>query len=158
MPLPISLPSAPFMFDICSSNIFKKIRIKISLILKRYAISIRVIFLLVDNDNNPSFVVDTNKNRWIDFSTGDRGSILDLYMALFNEDIKVGFVLKRLAKIFSRVLSPMTFSTNPIGKLKSKSKIKPLVLHAVSILSDKILLSYLKFNRKIDLYIAQKIL
>ena len=36
------------------------------------------------NEKTPSFVVYTNKNRWIDFGNGKAGSLIDFGMAYFN--------------------------------------------------------------------------
>ncbi len=59
---------------------------------------------LRQEDKTPSFKVNTILNTWYDFSYGGGGSIIDLLMTMYNDDVSC--VLNRLSSSYG-VVSPV---------------------------------------------------
>jgi CHC2 zinc finger len=52
---------------------------------------------LRDDGRNPSFAVNLEKNTWFDFALGEGGSVIDLYMKMYNMDVNMA--IRELKKL-----------------------------------------------------------
>ena len=105
-----------------------------------------------ENDKTPSFKVNLILNTWYDFSIGKGGTIIDLSMLFYNENISE--TLNRLSNDYGSL---------PISKNRAQPSIKfssinkPFELKHVSELKNIKLFEYLD-SRKINKEIAKKYL
>ncbi len=107
---------------------------------------------LRQEDKTPSFKVNTILNTWYDFSYGEGGSIIDLLMTMYNED--VSGVLNRLSSSYGTVSPVRQFETVRVQKKPAESKLN---LVGITDISEKGLYAYLK-DRCIDVDIAKQYL
>lgn len=102
------------------------------------------------NDHtNPSLKIDYKKNIWIDFGTGEGGSIIDLVMKVENCSFT-----QAISKLHNEEKTINSFSFHreiPINK-NNKSKIK---IMSISPITDNVIIQYLNF-RKIPIDIARE--
>lgn len=91
-------------------------------------------------ETQPSFTVKKSKNRFHCYSSGARGSVIDLCMALNNVDFKGA------CKILEEGTSSQIPEYTP-PKVQHKSGVK---IHSVDVITDKELISYFTEERKIN--------
>jgi hypothetical protein len=98
-------------------------------------------------DNHPSFAVDTRKNTWHDFATGEGTSIIDLVMKIQNIDFKEA--VKHLSD--QNNITPVQ-AHYPVA---TKEKEPGIIILKEKPLNNPALITYLQ-ERCIDIPIAQK--
>ncbi|MDR3184314.1 MAG: toprim domain-containing protein [Prevotellaceae bacterium] len=97
-------------------------------------------------DNHPSFAVDTQKNTWYDFATGEGTSIIDIVMKMQNIDFKEA--IKHLS-------GQNNITAQEHYPVATKEKEPGIVILKEKPLNNSALITYLQ-ERCIDIPIAQK--
>ncbi len=101
------------------------------------------------DEKTESFSVDTQRNRWIDFGTGEKGDLLDLVKLMNNTDTPGAL------KILSTFDEKEYFSFFKAKKIKNPVQEPRILVVNFRTLIDPALLQYLK-ERKITSYIARE--
>lgn len=99
-------------------------------------------------DVRPSLKVDYNRNVWVDYGTGEGGTIIDIVMKVQN--ISLGEAIQYLANL---QIDETSFSFHRKNTLHKKDESK-IVIKSVFPISNNKLIQFLNF-RKIPLDIAQ---
>lgn len=100
-------------------------------------------------DHNASMKVDYNKNLWIDYGTGEGGTIIDLIMRL--EACTFSEAIRRLEQTLSG-MPPFSFHGN---NLVPKEENSVMIINKVQPITNPILIIYLN-ERRINLGVARQ--
>ena len=99
-------------------------------------------------EKTASFSVDQDRNRWIDFGSGQRGDLLDLVKLIYNTDTPGAL------EILSKT-NPDEFLSFSRQNIQPKQKVPGIIINHLQPIANNALLEYLVV-RNIPLNIARK--
>jgi DNA primase len=98
------------------------------------------------SDNDPSFKVNTNINKWYDFGSGEKGDVIDLVIRLEN---------KSFLEAMKSLVNSVVPNIDPSFSFGGESKEPKLELHRIKPLNNPALIEYVK-SRTINPKLAAK--
>jgi len=101
------------------------------------------------DDHNASMKVDYNKNLWIDYGTGEGGTLIDLVMHL--ENCSNGKAMQLLEQ---KITGTASFSFHGQKDIHSEKQEQAITIHKTDILTNPSLFGYLR-ERCINIEIAR---